>query len=427
MEKKYISSSRYKKTIKSKRNKRRVQSVSYKLAHIDSMSVSGENYEDNVKSKKKNKGVKLHVPKISLKTALVISLCLVICILVITRIILKKDEGFWDFLMADDKNLKSEYSICVNTQNSSLDSNYTNLAIVEMENIVNDTFIQINEDYSITYKALEKIEKLSNSKYRLYIKNEYKDKISSEAIKATLESYKNVESVYYNNVSNIKEIKIVDESSLEITLSKDDPLYIYNLNIPVKPLGKNETSSNSVVYSKNNVKLNFAFETDIDSIVQQFKAGTIDMFMTGDKMAVSQIGNYSYDMYSYRTGETVFLFGNKDSDFFKDKVMRQAIAYSINRDKIVQDVYMGSGETIDLPYIYSNSKYKYDIYSAQNLLLDNGYVLNDGYMCKKTEDNSSIPVILKLLVNKQDTKKVQIAECIKRDLENQRNKSGIGF
>ena len=45
MEKKYISSSRYKKTIKSKKNKRRVQSISQKLMQRDSMSVYNENID----------------------------------------------------------------------------------------------------------------------------------------------------------------------------------------------------------------------------------------------------------------------------------------------------------------------------------------------------------------------------------------------
>lgn len=423
MEKKYISSNRYKKTTKSKRNKRRVQSVSYKLAHIDSMSLSRENTQLHENKSKEKQKHKVRIPKMSLKVKILLLLGIVILVLIIARAVLKEEEeGFWDFLISEENNIKSEYSVVVNSADKRVDENYANLAIVELDNKTNGSFIQINKDYSITYDILEKIEKVSNTSYKLYIKEDKLDYISPEVVKTTLESYKSKESVYYKNVSNIKDIKIIDNVSLEINLHEDDPLYIYNLNIPVRLKDKNVTSDNSLQYIINKKKLNFTFENDVDYIVNQFKSGGIDLFMTGDKMAVSQIGNYSYDIYSYRTGETVFLFGNKKSEFFQDKVIRKAIAYSINRAKIIQDIYMDSGDIIDLPYIYSDVQYKYDIYSAQNLLLDNGYILNNGKLCKKNEDGTLTAVNLKLVVNKEDTKKIQIAESIKEDLKQQRNK-----
>lgn len=427
MEKKYISSSRYKKTIKSKKNKRRVQSISQKLMQRDSMSVYKENIDANIIKNKKTNSFKFKIPKISLKYIIILVLILVLIALVILRVILKDDEGFWDFLIENSNNLKSEYSIAINSSSNLLEENYNNLAIVEMQGLTGDTFIQINEDYSITYNTLEKIEKISNTVYKLYIKNEYASKVSCEDIKKTLESYMKETSVYFSNVSNINEITVLNDTTLQITLKNEEPLFIYNLNIPSNSNYKPSVLDNVVSYERNKTKLNFKFETDMDNIVNLFKEDDIDIFMTGNKAAVSQLGNYSYDMYSYRTGETVFLFGNKESVFFKDKVMRQAIAYSINRASIVQDVYMGSGEVIDLPYIYSPVKYKYDIYSAQNLLLDNGYVLSNGSICKKNHDGTLLKVKLKLLVNKEDTKKVQIAEYIKKDLASQRNSCRYKF
>ena len=427
MEKKYISSSRYKKTIKSKKNKRRVQSISQKLMQRDSMSVYNENIDVGIKKTKRSNNLKFKMPKISLKYIIVLVLILVLIALVILRIILKDDEGFWDFLIENNNNLKSEYSIVINSSSNLLEENHNNLAIVELQGLTGDSFIQINKDYSITYNILEKIEKISNTVYKLYIKNEYASKVSCEDIKNTLESYMKETSVYFSNVSNINEITVLNDTTLQITLKNEDPLFIYNLNIPSNSRYKPSILNNVVSYERNKTKLNFKFETDIDNIITAFKEDDIDIFMTGNRSDVSQLGNYSYDMYSYRTGETVFLFGNKESVFFKDKVMRQAIAYSINRASIVQDVYMGNGEVIDLPYIYSSVKYKYDIYSAQNLLLDNGYVLSEGSICKKNDDGTLLKVKLKFLVNKEDTKKVKIAEHIKNDLQNERNSCRYKF
>ena len=68
-------------------------------------------------------------------------------------------------------------------------------------------------------------------------------------------------------------------------------------------------------------------------------------------------------------------------------------------------------ETIDLPYVYDNPKYKYDIYAAENLLLSNGYKkVNKVY----TKDKKKVE--LTLIVNKSDEEKVQIANTIKNNL-----------
>ena len=66
MEKKYISSSRYKKTIKSKKNKRRVQSISQKLMQRDSMSIYKENIDANIIKNKKTNSFKFKIPKFSI-------------------------------------------------------------------------------------------------------------------------------------------------------------------------------------------------------------------------------------------------------------------------------------------------------------------------------------------------------------------------
>lgn len=77
---------------------------------------------------------------------------------------------------------------------------------------------------------------------------------------------------------------------------------------------------------------------------------------------------------------------------------------------------MKFSEVIDIPYIYSDVKYKYDLYAAENVLLLNGwkktggiYNKNEGYEYKKIE--------LNLLVNKDDIQKVEIADSIKEMVE----------
>ena len=183
----------------------------------------------------------------------------------------------------------------------------------------------------------------------------------------------------------------------------------------------NDVSLNSVSLVKNSSKsslgvISLTNYENTDDMVDNFRNGNIDMFTASSDSIMQLIGKREYNVKKYRDGETVFLLGNKDSALYKKKEVRQAIAYAINRDEIVKNVDMKFSEVIDIPYIYSDIKYKYDLYAAENALLINGwkktsgiYTKNDGYEYQKLE--------LNLLVNKDDTVKSKIADSIKEMVE----------
>ena len=154
---------------------------------------------------------------------------------------------------------------------------------------------------------------------------------------------------------------------------------------------------------------------DMYAAVEAYKDQEINMFVTNAENVQNILGKYEYNIKAYRNGKTVFLFGNPESKLYSKEEVRKVIAYSIDRDSIINDVLKSKGDKIDLPYIYDNVKYKYYVYAAENLLLTNEYKKSNK-VYSKTENGLKMTLELDLLVNKDDETKVSIANKIKNNL-----------
>ena len=125
------------------------------------------------------------------------------------------------------------------------------------------------------------------------------------------------------------------------------------------------------------------------------------------------IGQKDYSVKKYKDGETLFIFGNKTSNTFSRKELRTALMYSLNRDEIVKTSDNNFIEIIDLPFMYSSIKYKYDLVGAKNIMISNGWNQNSVGIYEKVENGNYITATLRLLVNSQDENKLNIANNIK--------------
>ena len=141
------------------------------------------------------------------------------------------------------------------------------------------------------------------------------------------------------------------------------------------------------------------------------------MFTASSDSIMQLIGKYEYNVKKYRDGQNIFLLGNKDSKVFSQKEVRQALLYSLNREEIVKKINSTFSEVIDIPYIYSSIRYKYDIVGAKNILIQYGWK-NEKGINKKTVGEEELTLELTLLVNEKDNTKVKIADMIKDMAEN---------
>lgn len=423
MEKRYISESRYKKGTVRKR--RSIDTVRSNLTVNKQAQVKPKT---KIKIQKKVKKKTIKSSKQTKTANIIICVILLVLIAVISRAILKdENEPFipLPFMVPENEEI---IRIGVITQSNLLDYDTNNVVINELNKYSKDMLLEINEDYSITYKCISGVTKVSNKEY-IVLRNEESD-VNINSIKSAIDGYrKDKNSVYYTKLSNISSTSIVDENSLNVKLKNNDPYFIYNLDICLESASDNTnyvqdsvSTSNKLVFNRNkNTNKELPKQVivtkykDMYAAVEAYKESKINMFITNTENVENILGKYDYNIKAYRNGKSVFLLSNPKSELYQKEEVRQAIAYSIDRDGIIKNVLKSKGDKIDLPYIYDSIKYKYDVYAAENLLLTNKYAKSNK-VYSKTENGVKTTLQLDLIVNKSDSIKVSIANRIKNNL-----------
>lgn len=447
-----INSHRYKKTTRKKanENKERIKAnQKYKKEKLKNLKEKrknevkdsyiklnnnfNSNYNTNLNNntnKNKKKTRKHNFPGLLKIIGLVACIAL---IAIISRIIVKKENEpvvQADFNTEKKVSLVQDYNFKIGM--SKLDStNYLsskNIILNELVSSLSNRLISINKDYSINYIVAKSIKKVSNKQYFIELNPDYNVKV--EDIKNTINEIKSVgdKNIYYECINNIWSIDEQGKNEFSITLKQDDPYFVYNLTFPILNTGnnypydiKNEGESSFLfTRKKSNSTLStiqFTGYSDIDNLIEDFKNGKIDMFTASSDSIMQLIGKYEYNVKKYRDGQNIFLLGNKDSKVFSQKEVRQALLYSLNREEIVKKINSTFSEVIDIPYIYSSIRYKYDIVGAKNILIQYGWE-NEKGMNKKTVGEEELTLELTLLVNEKDNTKVKIADMIKDMAEN---------
>lgn len=420
MEKRYISESRYKKGVSRKRRDSSTVKSNLKTNVVKKSTVT--------KVKPKKKIIKKRIKK-EPNSKLNIITCVILLILIgiISRALLKgENEPFIPISFGSSEN-EENIKVGIVTTDNLLDENINNVIIAELNKYSKDMLLVVNSDYTIEYKCISKIEKVSNKEYILY-KNEDSE-ITLDGIKKKIESYRsNKESVYYSKVENIKSVTVIDEQRLKIELKKADIYFVYNLDLPMDTtyntnyIKSSNSTSSKLVYNRHEdaneelpKSITVSKYKDMYAACNAYKSQKIDIFVTNAENVQNILGKYEYNIKTYRNGESVFLIGNYESKLYSRPEVRQAIAYGIDRDSIIKDVLKQKGDKIDLPYIYDEVKYKYDVYAAENLLLTNEYKKSNK-VYSKIENGVKINLNLDLLVNKNDEIKVSIAKKIKNNL-----------
>ncbi|MEG2348563.1 MAG: ABC transporter substrate-binding protein [Clostridia bacterium] len=424
MNTKIINSNRYKKTTKDEIERKKKISKQIIIAKKKAKrSYEKKNLQANKIVKRKR-----YIPKM-FKVILVVFALIIIGFL---ARFLNNHENFniMDVFSKEKENVKFQPNYNFNLGISKLDTTNKfltrNVILNELLNTTTSNLIDINKDYSIKYKAALKIEKVNNIEYIIELAPEYE--LTIDDIKSSIQSILNSGSsnIYFQKVNKIDRLESINKNNIKVFLKQEDPYFIYNLDFPIYKSTNSDyiisdVTSTNILFKKNNSKstldtIALKKYEDSNQMVSDFNQNKLDAFVVSSDAVMQLIGKHEYNIKKYRDGETVFILGNKSSKLFLQKEVRQAIAYSINREEIVKQVNSSFSEVIDLPFIYSNIKYKYDIYGASNILLSNGWKKSAG-VYKKNIDSEIINLELKMLVNSSDVTKTKIANLIKEMLE----------
>lgn len=127
----------------------------------------------------------------------------------------------------------------------------------------------------------------------------------------------------------------------------------------------------------------YKFTTD-ETNVQLLQTGATDMDMVAvSKDQVEQLQELGFlDINLFRTNGYGYIAFNHNKEMFKDKRVRQALAYGLDREQIVDAVYQGYADVINIPqskdswsYTDEVTKYDYNLEKAKQLLDEAGWTV----------------------------------------------------
>lgn len=329
-----------------------------------------------------------------------------------------------------------------------------------------DGLVALDENYRLKLLLADSIEKKQNLEYKIVLKdvkwNMTDEKVKSDDIAFTIEKIKEVDGIYFENVKNIAEIKILDDKTFSIILSNEDPFFVYNLTFPILKKTENTLFKDSKKYGvpvgvgkyflskieNNNLifKLNpnyFEYSTKKEDsngnipnnklepfikevivkrfnsgqdLYSDFKSGELDVLET-DKIDIeSFLGNYGYINSEYKGRDfSMISFNCNRINSFK---IRKAISNIIDKPIILNAL---DKKIIDTSYILDNGSFFYsgelsldkNLSEAKKLLEETGFIQKEGKWKLNEKD-----IILNILVNKANLNHMKASEIIKSQIEN---------
>ncbi|MFH1426266.1 MAG: ABC transporter substrate-binding protein [Candidatus Kerfeldbacteria bacterium] len=134
-------------------------------------------------------------------------------------------------------------------------------------------------------------------------------------------------------------------------------------------------------------EITFIFYSDPMSAVEALKTKKVEglAFYPASETAAIEKKNSSVNTYTLRIPQyTALFFNQKESDILHEDEVRYAIAYSIDRDRIIKEALYGQGEPIYAPilpgYLGYNAdvrKRDFNVQAAKGTLLDAGWEWTD--------------------------------------------------
>ena len=331
--------------------------------------------------------------------------------------------------------------------------------IISLSTILYEPLLKITNNYGIELRLAEEWSKIDKKTYIVKLKDNLKwedgKSVTGTDVKYTIEKLQEGKSVYSDNVQNIKTVEIIDGNTIRLNLKEEEPFFEYNLIFPIvsstqfanedfyksrlAPIStgmykvSNATNENMELVQNSNWYNQANVERKIDKIIINFfdtmgdaynslKIGNIDMVCTSKTNVEEYIGTIGFDAKEYKGRELDSISLNCEDGILKNKEVRQAINYAIDKNKINSSVFSNNYYVSSFPidygsYLYEKeSKSSYNKEKAKKVLEDAGWEYRYGYW-RKTENYSTKYLNLNLVVDSSNDTRVKVAELIEKQLE----------
>ena len=285
-------------------------------------------------------------------------------------------------------------------------------------------------------------------------------KMSSGDVQFSVNAIKNENGseIYKRIIEDINSVDIIDASNFRIRFSKQQGGAAYSLCFPViprhyysgelrensqtafEPIGNgiymlsevksirevsfinNENSFKNKPYIE---RVKVMIMDDGETDLQAFDQNVIDAIDSNYMAFGKYSGSKAIVTTAYDTNNYVFLGFNFRNVIFGDKMIRQAIAHSIDKDQIIENIYLNNAKKANSlinpsSYLYEPEleEHEYNLNEAKNLLFQAGYRDNNlnGTLTKEAA-GLTMELKFRLLVNEENAERVKVAQVVKSNLE----------
>ncbi|HHU62887.1 MAG TPA: peptide ABC transporter substrate-binding protein [Clostridiales bacterium] len=283
--------------------------------------------------------------------------------------------------------------------------------------------------------------------------------LSAQDVKFTLDVLRDerIQSVYAEDLKHITRYKVIDDTTLEVTFETGYKDVLGAFTFPVLS-SKQYGGVNDILDENADVPLGtgpyrireyhrrkgFYLERfegwwkgrpyideievmlvpDKKSVIATFETGQTDFVHTDavNSRKYEEAGDINY--HKLMTTDYEFLALNFENIALRQREVRQAIAYAIDREEILANILLGHGVIVDTPippncwmYAPTSDKYRYNPGKSTRLLQEAGWrMLGENNIFSKDMGDKKASLTFTLLVNKDNEIRCQVADVIKENL-----------
>lgn len=294
-----------------------------------------------------------------------------------------------------------------------------------------DSLVRLTPDYQVEYTLAKSITTTDNIKFIIEINPaiQFSDgsPLTVENVIASFSAAVAQGSDYQSSFTHFSSQKKIDDTHLEITLSRADALFPNLLTFPIaKPTPEGYIGTGRYVYRSRSAEKfqlernpNYWGETSSIPMIElvdlpeqeissySIKVGNVDCMYTD--LSTTDAMNLSSSNYPVDLNQIVFLGVNCLNGRMSDMKIRQAIHAALNREYLAESVYSSRAKAAYTPFNPNFHKVadvaagQQDLASAQSLLDEVGI----------TQEN---PLTLRLIYNSANSYRTQMASQIAAQL-----------
>lgn len=324
-----------------------------------------------------------------------------------------------------------------------------NRDIQYIDKLIFQSLLDISYDFKIENLLAKEFSKINSTTYIIKLEEDvyWHDGINFTAndVIFTINNLKNNKnnSIYKENVSSIDKVEKIDDYTIKIILTEENPFFEYKMCFPILashnyeeeilnskteiPIGtgkykidKIEEKKISLISNENYKikKINIILKDSAKDLYTALIKNKIDYMVTDNIEYEKYIGTMGYNVTKSAYREYEYLALNNENKILSNKNVRKAISYALDKKSINYNVYNNYYSISNFPLDYGSYLYnteetlECDVSKAKEMLKNNGWVYKNNCWNKK---NNKLE--FNLVVNESNKSRTLVAEEIKKQLE----------